>query len=115
MVLQRNLVKEPGQRPSDFRPKTHGKVSTPMVGQRLPCAMERTACLIVVVLVAVTVSEKRPDAVEFVVGVAVGGDVIVVHARGTGVHTSVSAVYAAGEGLGANARAFTAIAAVVPW
>ena len=67
----------------------------------------------VVVLIAVAVSEKRPNTAT-VVGVAIRGDVVVIYTRGTGVHAREATVYAAGEGQGAHTRACTAITAVVP-
>lgn len=76
-------------------------------------ALGPTTFRIVVVLVTVAVSEKGPKTAT-VVGVAIGGDVVVIYARGTGVHARETTVHAAGEGQGANTRACTAITTVVP-
>lgn len=75
-----------------------------------------TTFRIVVVLVAVTVSQEGSKAVTVcIIRVAIGGHVVVVDARGAGVYARETPVSsrAASEGGCADAGACTAIAAVV--
>lgn len=75
-----------------------------------------TACFVVVVLIAVTVSEEGAEAaITGVVGVAEGRHVVVIDARGFWVDAGVSSVFSASVSWRADAGACAAVAAVIPW